>query len=356
MASEKITLDIKGGEADSHKVPVSLLVSMLTNLEDLFYLMANADEGISYDSRLRVTEETKQKYKFLCETPRTGSYSLPIEVESPERTVDLFTNSSESTALKFKNLISRKSSIDEYKKYFRTSKSRLKALNLTQAAFPPSDSKYYVDIISSNSTQNSRTIQKEVETLSEETQSELNDTPNFSILSGYLQKIDLKSNSIELLYPPTKRTFKCYYKTDEIADAVLKLAAEDKDRLLQISGDLTVNENDEPKELSNISSVNFMDESPVEISEFNKSNKRFYFKQPIRLVPHLDESKQLYLLEYPKLGLDISVFTRAELKDEIEEQLVFLWEEYAQESDDKLTTLAVELKNNINLLMDVEEL
>ena len=357
MPSERIVFDISGGESDSHKVPVSILIAMLSNLESLFYLMANEDEGFSYSSRLKISEDTRKKYKFLCETPKEGSYSLPIEVESPPKTGELFYEN-EPTVVKFKNLLTKNSSVNVlYNKYFRTHESRLKATTLTRAAFPREDSPYNVRIFSgSGEYRDSRLIQNDVEILIKEIQYNLNNVPNFSIVSGYLRKIDLAGNLIELSYPPTHRTFKCYYQSDEIEESILRLAAEDKDRLLQISGDLILDKNDEPKKLSNISSVNSMDETPIEISYFERENKRFSFREPVRFVPHLDESKQLYILEYPKLGVDISVYTREDLKEEIEDQIVFLWEEYAKEDDDKLTVSAIELKRNINSFLTVEEL
>lgn len=356
MASEKITLHINNSSEDSHRVPVSLLISMLTNLEDLFYLMAKEDEGIPFDSRLRVSEEIKRKYKFYCEVPQLGSYSFPVELESPEKENDLL-EKPESTAAKFEKLLTSKVSPEAFRRYFRTQPSRAKALALTQAAFPQPNSNYYVDVFAaSGERKDSRILQNEVEILVKEAQAELDNVPNFSVVNGYLQKIDLKSNSIELSYPPTKRTFKCHYKTDEMAETILKLAAEDKDKLLQVCGDLILNDKDEPKKLSDLASIAFIDESPIEIAAFQRDNKRYSFKEPILFKPCLDDSKQLYLLEYPQLGIDIAVYTRAELKSEIEEQIVFLWEEYANEDDEKLTASALELKRNIKSVLTVEEL
>lgn len=356
MASEKITLHINNCELDSHKVPASILISMLTNLEDLFYLMAKEDEGVPFDSRLRVSEEMKRKYKFFCEVPQVGSYSLPIDVESPEKETNLF-GQEESTAMRFGKLLTTEDSDKMYSQYFRTTASRTKAFALTQAAFPQRNSCYYVNVYSSSGiSRDSRSIQAEIENLTQKSRIVFDNVSNFSVVNGYLQKIDLKSNSIELSYPPTRRTFKCYYKTDEMAEAILKLAAEDKDKLLQVCGNLILNNKDEPKILSDLVSITFIDESPIEIVSFERDSKRYSFKEPIQFKPCLDDSKQLYLLEYPQLGIDIAVYTRAELKSEIEEQIVFLWEEYAKEADEKLTSSALELKRSIKSILTVEEL
>ena len=130
----------------------------------------------------------------------------------------------------------------------------------------------------------------------------------------------------------------------------------DKDNLIQVSGDLTIGENEEPKELSNISNVCLIDESPIIISEFEKDNKRFKFHKQIQLLPHIDDTKQLYQLEYLDLGLDIVVFTRSELEDEIKEQISLLWYEYAEEDNKNLTNDAISLKNKLHSIMKVEDL
>lgn len=100
----------------------------------------------------------------------------------------------------------------------------------------------------------------------------------------------------------------------------------------------------------------YIDESSIEITSFERDNKHYSFKEPIQFKPCLDDSKQLYLLKYPKLGIDIAACTRTELKTEIEEQIVFLWEEYAKEDDENLTYPALKLKHSIKSILTVEEL
>jgi len=62
---------------------------------------------------------------------------------------------------------------------------------------------------------------------------------------------------------------------------------------------------------------------------------------PLTLAPHLDDdTKQLYEVSDENLNIRASAYTRAELADEVAEQLCTLWAEYAQELDERLTPQA----------------
>ena len=62
---------------------------------------------------------------------------------------------------------------------------------------------------------------------------------------------------------------------------------------------------------------------------------------PLTLTPRLDEeSKQLYEVSDESLNLFASAYSRAELADEVAEQLCVLWAEYAQEIEERLTPKA----------------
>jgi hypothetical protein len=57
-----------------------------------------------------------------------------------------------------------------------------------------------------------------------------------------------------------------------------------------------------------------------------------------------EESGQFYILKHPELGIDVFARTREELSDELAEQLLFQWDTYAQESPDRLSRGARQLR------------
>lgn len=71
------------------------------------------------------------------------------------------------------------------------------------------------------------------------------------------------------------------------------------------------------------------------------------FRQPKIIVPKLDESQQLILLEDTKLNLSAHACLRADLFEEVRACLHMLWTEYALEDDAKLEPEALALKQRL---------
>ena len=65
------------------------------------------------------------------------------------------------------------------------------------------------------------------------------------------------------------------------------------------------------------------------------------------MTPDLDETQQLYCLEYNKLGIDVYAYTRDQLDLELREQIAFLWDSYVMADDEELTVAAQQLKNDL---------
>lgn len=76
------------------------------------------------------------------------------------------------------------------------------------------------------------------------------------------------------------------------------------------------------------------------------------FKEILHLTPTLDETEQLYQISFPKLDIDVYEYTRSDLENAVSEQILFLWNEYAKESDDKLTKDAILLKHKLLKLIE----
>jgi hypothetical protein len=67
----------------------------------------------------------------------------------------------------------------------------------------------------------------------------------------------------------------------------------------------------------------------------------------LELTPDLDETQQLYCLDYPVLGINVYAYTRDQLDLELREQIAFLWDSYAMADDAELTESALRLKRNL---------
>jgi hypothetical protein len=92
-----------------------------------------------------------------------------------------------------------------------------------------------------------------------------------------------------------------------------------------------------------VTRVEPLDLSPFHITGLERLPVRM--NEALELTPKLDEESQQYLcIEDQSLGLNAFALNRAQLLDEIQQQLAMLWTEYACASDDALDDDARALK------------
>jgi len=94
--------------------------------------------------------------------------------------------------------------------------------------------------------------------------------------------------------------------------------------------------------------------SEIKLDYIDWNGKKLHFKNDLTLTPKLDDTKQLYTIDYPKLGLTTFAHTRQELIEDIKSDIVYLWEEYALASDNELTEDAKQLKNELLEFIEVK--
>lgn len=95
-----------------------------------------------------------------------------------------------------------------------------------------------------------------------------------------------------------------------------------------------------------------VDLSPIVLDIIHSNDVDLKFKTPIHLEPKLDETA--CCVTFPELNIDVYEYTREDLENALSEQIVFLWQKYAKESDNNLTEKAILLKKH--LLNFIEEI
>lgn len=87
---------------------------------------------------------------------------------------------------------------------------------------------------------------------------------------------------------------------------------------------------------------------PIMIREVHGHDKKLRLKIPLILTPGIDEeTKQLLVVEEPKISLHAFAYTRDELIHEINEQIIILWDEYVIVSADELASDALQLRETL---------
>jgi hypothetical protein len=96
-----------------------------------------------------------------------------------------------------------------------------------------------------------------------------------------------------------------------------------------------------------------LDLSPLEVKEVKHEGLRLRFKDAVRLQPRLcHDNPKFVRVEDPSLGLDTFAETVGGLLEEVAEDLVVLWKNYAMAPDANLSPKALELKGRLLAAME----
>jgi len=343
--AEKIEFQFKGGSADTRQLPVELMINLLNNIRELTYLIVAQKQGITYNERFNPSKKIRDNYIIKCELPKEGSYTQAVSfdyigdellfepLKPGEYIKELLGFIVESAELKINQL-------------FPNVKLRSKALSCIREAFPKPDNNIFLEIFDSKNVTDSRFIQKNLTTIIDRTQAAVEEY--MTAVTGRLVSIDFEERKIIIIHPTTKRELECYYNED-IEDMLF----ENRRQLVQIIGVVTLDDNEQPKKITDVVSIQEIDLSPIDFNDIDYGEKKLHFKDSFILTPTLDNSEQLYTINYPELGLELFSYTRQEITNDVKSDIVYLWEEYAKVEDDTLTEDAKILKKK--LLSAIEE-
>src|SRR5205085_1350173 len=106
---------------------------------------------------------------------------------------------------------------------------------------------------------------------------------------------------------------------DDLEDVLL----ENRRALIQVTGRVLRDENEEVKKLFDLESIGPLDLSPLEITEVEHAGIRLHLREPLHLQPRLaDDNPHFLTVEDARLGLDAFAGTVSKLVDEVAESLV----------------------------------
>src|SRR5437660_11648344 len=107
---------------------------------------------------------------------------------------------------------------------------------------------------------------------------------------------------------------------------------ENRRDLIQVTGRVIMDETNHPKKIVDVEQIRELDLSPFVIDVIQFDSRILKPRQPLKLSPFLNESQQLICVEYEPFDIDVFAPTRRELFDELKEQIVMLWSEFATAS------------------------
>lgn len=137
-----------------------------------------------------------------------------------------------------------------------------------------------------------------------------------------------------------KRQIKCHFAEDLVEDVVQSLGKE-----VMISGEVLIDENGQVRSMSSVSNIQRMEPGWITFYKIVWENRTFELYEP--LSAKLDIEDSLWTLESHDLGILVFEDTIEDVLRSFYEEFSFLWDEYAQENDEMLTSDAQVLKNKL---------
>ncbi len=350
MSAEKLNLRIIDIDDGDHSVPAEILINVLKHLQQSVYLIAMDSENLSISERARANEGVRKTYALRCNVPVSGSYALPLTLG--DTTGDLFAQ--QKIAAVGQNLEASLDAIATgstkvFNGLFHSVECRNRVAESVKSLLPKAGENWKIGFSRFTAQPRpevvlSAAIHKHMHQMIRPVEPEV--VPQ--TVNGYLHAMDFAHKSITILHPYSSKYLECYY--DESLEIEL---VEHRRELVQVTGTVVLGQNDEIKEIVNVESIEAVDMSDFSIESIPHGDGIIKPKSPLVLKPTLNESKQLLCIEDEKLGINVFGFTREKLLEELQEQVIALWVEYALEDDSNLTPSARLLKKQ--LLASFEE-
>ena len=228
-------------------------------------------------------------------------------------------------------------------------KMRVRALSCMRNALPQATDGIFVEVAANDNVPqaiNSRMVQRKITPIIDKTQDVVEEY--MTVVTGRLASINFEEKKIVINHPVTRKELECFYNEE-----IESMLFDNRRQLVQITGSVVFDDNEQPKKITDVVNIQEVDLSPIEVDIIICDDRKLHMKEHLTLKPVLDDSEQLYTVEYPELGISAFAYTRQELTEEIEDDICYLWEEYALANDDELSDDALTLKNR--LLSAIEE-
>ena len=145
------------------------------------------------------------------------------------------------------------------------------------------------------------------------------------VATGYIEGIDRGKNRISLRMPHTGKLLKGTYNEE-----IEKVLVRNSDSLIQIVGNIQVDDEGNPSKILEIRDANEIDSSDINVMDVIPEYLKPKDDAPSLIITvDLTDDKQFYVARSSELLVFKHAFTRAELIDNLEAQLDFLWQQFA---------------------------
>lgn len=330
------SLHIEGGIQNGDAVPAAVLAQILSNVQRSFELIGVHVEGRTIHERARISAATRSRFQLVCRLPKPGCYAVPVELGGK----DLLAEHIAAAMDVFRKIIEGITQRDAKRiaDALPNEGLRYRVLESIRGMTPRADAKWSLKLWDAGNvefgeldTESEATIRAAIVPADERAASQ--------VVTGVLTNINFTDRIVTIIYPPTKRLMDCVYD-----DAVEELLIENRRGLIQVTGQMVLDDAGVPKKIIDVNDIRELDLSSLIVESVKVGNLALKAKQSITLEPESDETQQLICVAHEELGIDAYARTRDALVGELNDQIAMLWQEYAQANDDAMDGEAIKLK------------
>jgi len=331
--------------AETQSVPASLLIQTLEGAQRVIWLLALAEENRDIKMRARIPSEIEQRYQLRCSVPKAGSYAMPAAVVS-EPQVMYGTDLVGKVMDRFEGLADAvvHADRDRVLSLVPDSAIRIRVLENLRSMAPRPGSGWRLDLDRLD-----RTVRFDdaFHAAWKRLRPRMVGEPETQTVNGNLVKIDFDARLITMAPLGMSRELDCHYN-----ESLEDFLYENRRGPIQVTGTVILDEQNEPRKIVDVQSIAELDMSAFEISEVPYNQTVLHFKQPLVLMPSLDEeSQQWMVLEKPELNIHVVAQTREALMEELQNHISMLWDEYAKDAEGNLSPVALALRARLHAVI-----
>jgi hypothetical protein len=333
-------LHFEGEAARGHTVPAPALVQAIEALQRSIYLLAMAYQGYELKQRARVNYELERKYALVFSIPEEGGYDLPYKVGTAGAGLFDAGDVARITEQHQEVLSAVQASDSQTPRrlvpsgdYRRLVVSELKKMQ------PPPRMGLVVSIEDYR-----RQKLLDGKTALERLNPLLAEPATIAIhphlVTGRLDALDFQKRTLQLYLPNGRQVSATY---DEDFEAIL---LENPRELIQVRGEVVLNEDGSLKQINNVREIIEIDTSPLTVESFIVDNAKRVAAKSFDFQVTFEADEGHYIADGP-FNMLVSGETREELEDSLTDTLRLLWKEYVESDVNNFTEDAKALRQEL---------
>lgn len=333
-------LHFEGEAARRHTLPAPALVQAIQALQRSIYLLAMAYQGAELKQRARVNYELERKYALVFSVPEEGGYDLPYQVG----TVGAGLFDAEDVARiteQHKEVLAavQASNSQDLRRLIPSGDYRRLVVSELKKMQPPPRMGLVVSIedYRRHKLLDGKTA---LERLSPLLTEPATIAIHLRLVAGRLDALDFQSRTLRL-YLPNGRLITATY--DEDFEPIL---LENPRELIQVRGEVVVNEDGSLRQINNVREIIEVDTSPLTVESFIVDNAKRVATKPFDLQVTFEPDEGHYMADGP-FNMLVSGETREELADSLTDTLRLLWKEYVESDINNFTEDAKALRQEL---------